>query len=166
MHEVTDLSATIPTIVNSTPKSSSTDRIKVACVGDSLTYGFGASTKGKSYPGYLQSLMGSKFDVRNFGADGVTAIEYPHTHEGGYKHTHGYWRVQDFKPDYIVVMLGTNDSKRKNWNPKKFENDLSELVKNFQDIDSQPIVYLVIPPRLEPTSEVLDLMQMQPTVVA
>lgn len=177
--DIPDLMTGMPATINnkmtdlqvSSMVSPSLTKIKVACVGDSLTYGYGASTKGKSYPGYLQSIMGRKFQVGNFGADGVTAIEYPKTHEGGYVHTHGYYRMIDFVPDFIVAMLGTNDSKRGNWNPVQFENDLSKLLSSFEQIESKrfqahPRIYLVIPPRLELTSQVLDEMQMQPTVVA
>ena len=40
-------------ITNDVTELSSISRIKVACVGDSITYGYGASTKGRSYPSYL-----------------------------------------------------------------------------------------------------------------
>ena len=49
------------------------DVIKVACVGDSLTYGYGAKEYVHTYPVYLQQMLGKKYAVRNFGEDGVTA---------------------------------------------------------------------------------------------
>jgi hypothetical protein len=48
-------------------------RTKVACAGDSITFGFGATTPYDSYPSDLQRLLGSDYEVRNFGADGTTA---------------------------------------------------------------------------------------------
>ena len=58
--------------------------IKIACVGDSLTYGFGASSSSRNYPADLQHLLGGKFMVRDYGVDGVTAQKEPHTREGSY----------------------------------------------------------------------------------
>lgn len=48
------------------------DKIKVACVGDSLTYGDKAY---KGYPVYLQEMLGDKYEVRNFGECGAIACD-------------------------------------------------------------------------------------------
>ena len=69
------------------------------------------------------------------------------------------------------MFIGTNDSKRSNWNPVQYENDLSKLLSSLKQLKSHrfnahPRIYLAIPPRLEPTTQVLDLMRMQPTVVS
>lgn len=47
--------------------------IKVACVGESLTYGAGHTES--AYPLVLQSLLGEEYEVKNFGAGGRTATE-------------------------------------------------------------------------------------------
>ena len=47
-------------------------KIKIACVGDSITAGVG-SQNGQSYPTQLQALLGSKYEVKNFGYSGSTA---------------------------------------------------------------------------------------------
>ena len=48
----------------------------VACVGDSITYGHGASDRGaKSYPAQLQALLGDGWNVRNFGHNARTALD-------------------------------------------------------------------------------------------
>ena len=49
------------------------DKVRIACVGDSITWGYGASTPSHSYPSVLGNLLGDKYLVRNFGVDGVTA---------------------------------------------------------------------------------------------
>ena len=49
---------------------------RIACVGDSITYG--ATIKDKnhdSYPAQLGSLLGRKYTVKNFGASGYTLQE-------------------------------------------------------------------------------------------
>lgn len=48
--------------------------IKVACVGNSITYGAGISNREKnSYPAQLQYYLGDDYEVRNFGSNGATA---------------------------------------------------------------------------------------------
>lgn len=56
-------------------------KIKVACVGDSLTEGYtstGANSGKKgpnAYPARLQSLLGSGYEVKNFGETGAFLME-------------------------------------------------------------------------------------------
>lgn len=47
--------------------------VRVACVGDSITFGTGADP-GKSYPSQLQALLGSGWQVKNFGVGGRTLL--------------------------------------------------------------------------------------------
>ena len=46
----------------------------VACVGDSLTSGFGASSSNAAYPAVLQTLFGASVQVQNFGHSGATML--------------------------------------------------------------------------------------------
>ena len=46
-------------------KNSSADKIRVACVGDSIT-------EGTEYPGNLWMLLGTNYTVGNFGVGGTT----------------------------------------------------------------------------------------------
>ena len=48
-------------------------QIKVACVGDSITYGHGVSGWAKNnYPAKLQEILGDGYHVQNFGHSGRT----------------------------------------------------------------------------------------------
>ena len=47
-------------------------------------------------------------------------------------------------------MLGSNDAKWGKWNPFDFVNDYTELCKFMKDQESEPKVYLVIPPPFYP----------------
>ena len=48
--------------------------IKMACVGNSITAGVGASDREKKgYVGILTEMLGEGYDVRNFGVSGATA---------------------------------------------------------------------------------------------
>lgn len=117
--------------------------IRVACVGDSITFGvpFFAS---KRYPEQLEEFLGSAYSVRNFGAIGYTAQkagDHPYWE-------HRYLRVSsEFDPDIVVIMLGTNDSKTQNWTGvSRFSEDLRALIQHYQSLPSKPRVILVTPP--------------------
>lgn len=46
-------------------------KIKVACVGNSVTYGHGIENREKnSYPAQLQRMLGNEYEVANFGKAG------------------------------------------------------------------------------------------------
>ena len=83
--------------------------IKVACVGNSITYGAGISNREKNaYPAQLQYYLGDGYEVRNFGSNGATAQsdgDYP------YVHTRAYGKSKNFLPDIVLIKLGTNDTK-------------------------------------------------------
>ena len=54
-------------------------QIKVACVGNSITYGLKLENREKqSYPAQLQQLLGSDYIVGNFGKSGTTLLSKGH----------------------------------------------------------------------------------------
>jgi len=54
--------------------SFSTKEIKVACVGNSITEGYGLANQSKTaFPVILDSILGTGFSVLNFGRSGATA---------------------------------------------------------------------------------------------
>ena len=56
---------------------SAQQRIKVACVGNSITYGTGLSDRAtQSYPVQLQKLLGERYEVENFGKPGATLLNH------------------------------------------------------------------------------------------
>ena len=58
---------------------SAQQRIKVACVGNSITYGTGLSDRAtQSYPVKLQKLLGERYEVENFGKPGATLLNQGH----------------------------------------------------------------------------------------
>ena len=54
-----------------------------------------------------------KFKVKNFGLNGKTMMKLKGS---AYEETQDYKDALDFKPDIVVLMLGTNDSKEDFWN--------------------------------------------------
>ena len=127
--------------------ASAAEPIVVACVGDSITYGHGASNRGeKSYPAQLQALLGEDWDVRNFGHNARTALDDGKEWNGqggmGYRKSPEFAKAKDAKPDVVLFMLGTNDSKPVNWDGKAddVKRDYAKLVDEFLALAPAPVV--------------------------
>jgi lysophospholipase L1-like esterase len=107
-----------------TPKP---DAIRVACIGNSITDGHGIDmATAYGYPAQLQQLLGKDYWVKNFGVSARTMLnkgDYPYMNEMAWKD------AQAFKPDIVIIKLGTNDSKPENWQyGKEFKKDLQQMV--------------------------------------
>jgi lysophospholipase L1-like esterase/pimeloyl-ACP methyl ester carboxylesterase len=118
--------------------------IRIACVGNSITYGSQISNRARdSYPSVLGQLLGDEYEVKNFGFSGRTALlqgDNPYMEHPIYKD------VLAYNPQVIVVKLGTNDSKPKNWKHKKsFTRDLRKMITSFHRLSSSPKIYLCYP---------------------
>lgn len=121
--------------------------IRIACVGDSITYGtFVKKRKYNCYPARLEVLLNKKkFSVRNFGINGHTMKK---------ETDHPYWKHKNFKrssfflPDYVILMLGTNDTKKQNWtNVADYKKDAVALINHYQNLPSKPRVFIITPPK-------------------
>ncbi len=119
-------------------------QIRVACVGDSLTYGMGISDwKKNNYPAQLGRLMGDKYCVNNYGFSARTAQssgDHPYTKEKLYRQS------LDFNPRIVVIMLGSNDTKAKNWKGKEaYKNDYRQIIKSYLDLESVQELWIMAP---------------------
>ena len=118
-----------------------TAKIKVACIGDSITFGAGIPDRDhNSYPAQLGKLLGEGWEVRNFGVNGHTLLkngDHPYVNSGQYK------AALAFQPDVVIIKLGTNDSKPNNWRQKNaFIGDYLRMIDSFRKLESQPVVWL------------------------
>ena len=50
------------------------------------------------------------------------------------------------KPEIIILMLGTNDSKHQNWDAEKYEAALQRWVSELKNYSSKPKVFVMAPP--------------------
>ena len=79
-------------------------RIKVACIGNSITYGYGLPDRAtQSYPVQLQKMLGESYQVENFGKSGATLLNKGHR---PYMQQDEYHRAIDFAGDIVVIHLG------------------------------------------------------------
>lgn len=113
--------------------ASAQDRIKVACVGDSVTYGYGLEDRGTdSYPAQLQGMLGEGYLVENFGKSGATLLSKGHR---PYIEQEEYRAALDFAGDLVIIHLGLNDTDPRNWPNYRdfFVGDYLSLIKSFRE---------------------------------
>lgn len=128
-------------------------QIRIACVGDSITYGTGVENREENcYPVKLQEDLGTEqWRVGNFGVDGVTAQEMPKV---SYRKQDRYQQSLDYGADIVVLMLGTNDAKTENWeNSEAFLSDYRTLVETYRELETEPEMILMTPPAVFASDE-------------
>lgn len=129
---------------------------KVACVGNSITYGYGIESwpDQTSYPHHLQGMLrgdAPSDTVENFGVSGLTVRKDDQA---------SYWKGYRFAPaiefaaDTVIIELGTNDSKSyTTWNTpaqdaavdSAITADFEALIDTFQ-VKSKPHVFICLAP--------------------
>lgn len=122
------------------------DDIKVAAVGDSITYGLSVNNWSENaYPHQLADLLGEEYWVMNYGANNYAAM---HSADFPYTDTQEYQDSLEFNPDIAVIMLGTNDSKDINWQgTEQFREEYTALIDSYIDNNSETEIYLATPPK-------------------
>ena len=107
------------------------DAVRVACIGNSITDGHGIDlAPANGYPAQLQRMLGNDYWVKNFGVSARTMLnkgDYPYMNEMA-------WRdALAFKPDIVIIKLGTNDSKPENWQyGSEFRQDLEQMIPTLR----------------------------------
>jgi acyl-CoA thioesterase I len=121
---------------------SAQSRVKVACVGNSITEG-ASIEESMRYPAQLQTLLGDTYEVRNYGLGGRTLLkkgDYPYWQEDKYK------EVLAWIPDIVIIKLGTNDSKPQNWiYSEDFVSDYRAFIQSFKKLPGKRKIYICKP---------------------
>lgn len=138
-------------------------QIKIACVGDSVTYGHGITGWPKnSYPSVLQDLLGEKYHVNNYG---VSSFAVQESADRSYRTLEHYRESLAYDADYVVFMMGSNDSKPENWkSAEAYKADLLSLLDSYDDAE---IILCTVPSAffLEGQTEGVTEHDIQPLVV-
>ena len=120
-------------------------KIKVACIGDSITYGYGIADRANdSYPAQLQKLLDAKepgkYEVRNFGNSGrgIYLDSMRGREKRGFRWMKEHKAALEWKPDIVISNLGINDcgeyikeytgARRRG----QFEGDYLALLKDYK----------------------------------
>lgn len=124
-----------PALLHSAP-------VKVACVGNSVTYGYKLEDRSShAYPVQLQHLLGDDYRVENFGHSGATLLKKGHN---PYWELPAYEKALAFEPDIVIIHLGLNDTDPRNW-PKfrdNFNKEYINLIRSFQQVKPDTKVWI------------------------
>lgn len=96
--------------------SGETDKIRVACVGDSITWGYAMTNRVEEcYPAQLQRILGDGYEVINCGDSGSCVYLEPMATKSGWRphpwrKGHQAQKAYGCNPDIVVSALGANDS--------------------------------------------------------
>lgn len=115
--------------------------IKVACVGNSVTYGAGIEETSLRYPAQLQQMLRKNYKVRNFGHNGATLLRKGHN---------PYWKLPEmekalaFQPDIVIIHLGLNDTDPRNWPRHRddFTKDYLQLIDTFRQCNPKARIHI------------------------
>jgi sialate O-acetylesterase len=112
-------------------------KIKVSCVGNSITYGMRLDDREReSYPAQLQALLGNRYEVGNFGKSGATLLRHGHR---PYFEQEEFRQAMDFAGDIVVIHLGINDTDPRNWPhfQDEFVGDYLALIDSLRSVNPQ-----------------------------
>lgn len=116
---------------------------RIACVGDSITFGTGViwNRKRDAWPYQLGRLLGEKYQVVNYGISGASVQK-----ESDKPYRADFMKnVEQMETEAVILMLGSNDSKACNWNSEQFEKAYSEAIERLKA--STKNLYVMIPPK-------------------
>ncbi len=126
---------------------------KVACVGDSITYGAQIPQREvNSYPAQLQQMLNKeapdKWEVKNFGVRAMTLMQKtdkPYVKRQEYRDSLAYGA------DVVIIMLGTNDSKNQYRDilADNYKADYHKLIASYREgrEGNEPRIILMLPPK-------------------
>lgn len=118
--------------------------VSVAMIGDSIFYGtWVPNGENETIEASMQTLLPEESAVYNFGVSGAALqdeADQPYTAELEYQESLASGS------DWYIIMLGTNDTKRQNWNPERFAAEYRTFMKKYIDRSDTGHVYAVIPP--------------------
>ena len=116
--------------------------IKVACIGNSVTYGYGhENPDSTSYPSQLAVMLGDGYEVGNFGKSGATLLRKGHR---PYNEQEEFKKALEFAPDIAIIHLGLNDTDPRNWKYYKrvFISDYVALIEAFEEVNPDVEIYI------------------------
>lgn len=130
--------------------------MRVACIGDSITYGVNLPPD-QTYPADLQRSLGPNAVVKIFAFPGLSLLSLPNgnpPYHPAYVGTQYYQQALQFNPNIVIIMLGTNDGSftsgiGQHWTQAyghRFADQYKSLVDRFRRLPAHPQVFLATCP--------------------
>ena len=116
--------------------------VKVACIGNSVTFGYGHENPAEtSYPSQLAKMLGDNYEVGNFGKSGATLLRKGHR---PYNEQIEYLKSLEFIPDIAIIHLGLNDTDPRNWKyyKREFIADYVALIEDIEKVNPDVEIYI------------------------
>ena len=117
-------------------------KTKVACIGNSVTYGYGHDNPAEtSYPSQLAKMLGDDYEVGNFGKSGATLLRKGHR---PYNEQEEFKKALEFAPDIAIIHLGLNDTDPRNWKyyKREFISDYVAIIEAFEKVNPDVEIYI------------------------
>lgn len=124
------------------------DKVRVACIGDSITFGLGIQDREvNSYPAQLQKLLGDGYEVRNFGNSGRGVLRASWRAADNTKRAYIFQKEHQealaFQPQVVICNLGINDvDDYRNGHAAEFVGDYLALLADYQKLPTRPKLFL------------------------
>lgn len=154
------LKANTPSTEEVKPATHKKIPVRIVCVGNSITEGFGNTCQEKAWPGQMNQLLGDGYTVINCGVSGTTMFK---NSDAPYWKTSRFQHALDADPQILIIALGTNDADPWRWNKLKgeFEKDYLDMVSEFRKNSKNPVIYVCLAPPLfgdakRPQNEVVE----------
>ena len=98
----------------------------------------------RRYPAVLQKLLGPDAQVAAFAVNDRTLQS---TGNKPFRKERAFRQSKDFQPDTVVILLGTNDSKDRNWiSEEVFRQQYRELIAEYRELSNRPRILICTPP--------------------
>ena len=137
--------------------------LRVACVGDSITYGVNLPPD-QTYPADLQKMLGPAAVVKTFAFPGLSLLKLPNgnpPYHPAYTSSSYYQAALQFNPNVVVIMLGTNDGSftfgpGQSWPQvygQRFTEQYKALIQSFRQLPAHPQVFVATCPTVFGTNQ-------------
>lgn len=118
--------------------------VRVACIGDSVTYGMRLEDRERdAYPAQLGRMLGAGYEVANFGQNGATLLRKGHR---PYMEQEAFRAALQWPADILVIHLGLNDTDPRNWPDHRdaFVADYLALIDTLKTVSPRARVLIAL----------------------
>lgn len=112
--------------------------MKIVCLGDSLTYGYGIQPYDSSL--VWPALLNDRNKVINAGVPGMALLS-----GSGYWNSSEYLHAIKLHPDAVIFWLGENDSTEEAWNEEKFMQGYALMIEELLEHVTRDHLLLILP---------------------